>query len=262
MQAFKDQLGNTIKLGEVPKRIISIVPSQTEFLWNIGVHNELVGITKFCVHPNKLKKNILLVGGTKKLNIQKIRSLKPDLIIGNKEENEKADIVLLQQEFNVWMSDIYNFEDAFDMMLRLGKIVDKEKKSMELVSQLKNNLVELKNTFKHQTVAYFIWNKPYMLAANSTFINSVLSYIGFRNVCSNLERYPQLSNEQLQQLEPDFCFLSSEPFPFKEKHVKELQQLLPKTNICIVDGELFSWYGSRLVHLNTYIKKLKKQINA
>lgn len=262
MLEFKNQMGNVIKLAKKPVRIISIVPSQSEFLWDLGLHQELVGITKFCIHPDEMYKSIARVGGTKKLDIEKIRVLKPDLIIGNKEENERSDIELLQKEFNVWMSDIYTFEDSFLMMSELGKILGKETESKKIVDDIRTSLSQVKTIFSKQKVAYFIWNKPYMLAAKNTFIDFVLKHIGLTNAFEHLDRYPEVDEVSLRKIDPHFCFLSSEPFPFNEEHIIELQKTLPNAKIVIVDGELFSWYGSRLVHLNAYIKNLKKQLHA
>lgn len=261
MLKYKDQLGNIIKLDKKPLRIISIVPSQSEFLWDIGLRNELVGITKFCVHPGEMFKSIERVGGTKNLNINKIRALKPDLIIGNKEENEQADIELLQKEFNVWMSDIFTFDDAFEMMNGLGEIFDKKNQAKKIVDEIKRTLPEVKNIFKGQKTAYFIWYKPYMCAAKNTFIDHVLNYVGLKNALGNLKRYPKLDDEKLKQIELEFCLLSSEPFPFKVKHIKELRDKLPEAKIVIVDGEIFSWYGSRLLHFTEYVKQLKKMLD-
>lgn len=257
MPIYTDQLNNKLKLTSTPKRIISIVPSQSEFLWEIGIRKELVGITKFCIHPNQMFTSIERVGGTKKLNIAKIRALKPDLIIANKEENNQQEIELLQKEFNVWISDIYNFQDAFKMMEKLSVILNKEGETQKLITDIKASLKPIKNIFKQKTVAYFIWNKPYMLAASNTYINFALNYLGLKNAVENLQRYPEVNNETLKKLNPDICFLSSEPFPFKQKHVLELQQILPKSKIIIVDGEVFSWYGPRMLHLADFLKLLK-----
>lgn len=262
MLECKDQIGNVIKLAKKPIRIISIVPSQSEFLWDLGLRDELVGITKFCIHPNEMYSSIERVGGTKKLDIEKIRALKPDLIIGNKEENERSDVELLQKEFNVWMSDIYTFEDSFEMITQLGIILGKEFEARKIVDAIRTSLTEIKDIFSKHTVAYFIWNKPYMLAAKNTFIDFVLNYVGLTNAFSHLERYPEVDENALKKEDPDLCFLSSEPFPFKEEHLIELQKTLPNSKIVIVDGEVFSWYGSRLLHLNAYIKDLKEQLNA
>ncbi|MBL7931850.1 MAG: ABC transporter substrate-binding protein [Bacteroidia bacterium] len=256
MPLFTDQIGHHINFEKTPTRIVSIVPSQSEFLWDIGLREELVGITRFCIHPEEMYKKIERVGGTKELNLEKIRLLKPDLIIGNKEENSEEQIRQLQEEFPVWMSDIYSFEDSFKMMHDLGIILEKEREAKKIVADIKKTLPKIKNKFSAQTLAYFIWNKPYMLAAKNTFIDYVINYIGFTNACASLERYPEMTDEELVKLNPELCFLSSEPFPFKEKHVEALQTILPKAKIRIVDGEIFSWYGSRLLNLADYLNSL------
>lgn len=257
-----DQLNNVISLKSKPKRIISLVPSQSEFLWDLGLRSELVGITKFCIHPIEMFTSIERVGGTKALNLDKIRQLKPDLIIGNKEENDHNQINELQKEFNVWMSDIYNFDDAFGMMRAIGNMCGKKEEVKNSVANLQLSCARTKNVFPLNRVAYFIWNNPYMVAGNNTFIDSVLNHLGFINVFGSFERYPLIDDEMLKVHEIDICFLSSEPFPFKDEHVKELQNKLPNTKIMLVDGEMFSWYGSRLLHLENYIKELKERIDA
>jgi len=256
MSVYKDQVGNLVRLSKRPQRIISLVPSQSEYLWDLGLRSALVGITKFCIHPDDMYCGFARVGGTKKLDLDKIRELKPDLIIGNKEENERSQIEELQKEFPVWMSDIYTFEDTFAMMKAIGEMLDKRKESETLVDTLRNSLTSIQNIFVKKRVAYFIWNKPYMLAASSTFIDHVLNHLGLENALSKYDRYPELNEDQLQEINPDICFLSSEPFPFKEEHVKELQIILPKSQIVIVDGEVFSWYGTRLLHLAKYVAGL------
>lgn len=257
MLTFTDQTGHTITLRETPKRIISIVPSQSEFLWDIGLQNQLVGITKFCIHPKEMYTSVTRVGGTKKLNIEKIRELKPDLIIGNKEENEKEQIEQLQKEFNVWMSDIYNFDDSFAMMQSLGEITGKREEADNWVSKIKSELIPIKNIFPKKKVLYFIWKDPYMIAAGNTFIDHVLNYIGLENAANQLQRYPEMSEEVLKNIEPEVCFLSSEPYPFKEKDIEDINRILPDCKIKIMDGEVFSWYGSRLHDLPAYLKKLE-----
>jgi len=256
MFKYTDQLGVTLSFKERPKRIISIVPSQSELLSDLGLREELVGITKFCVHPSEMFEAVQHVGGTKKLNLEIIRKLKPDLIIGNKEENDKGQIELLRKEFNVWMSDIYNFEDACAMMKSIGDIFNKKAAADLIVKNLILSLTNIKNLFKNNRIAYFIWNKPYMVAADATFINHVLSHLGFENAFSCLTRYPEVSDELLKQINPGVCLLSSEPFPFKEKHICEIQRKLPDAKILIVDGEVFSWYGTRLLHLEKYLKSI------
>ncbi|MES2678736.1 MAG: helical backbone metal receptor [Bacteroidota bacterium] len=260
MFEFTDQLKNTIALKHRPKRIISLVPSQSELLWDLGLGNKLVGITKFCIHPAEMFAKVERVGGTKTLDIDKIRSLKPDLIIGNKEENEKSQIELLQKEFNVWMSDIVTFEQSFEMIGCLGKIFENETRAEELIKSIAESLERVKNNFSGQRILYFIWNKPYMVAGSGTFIDHVLTYLGFENAAAPFQRYPRLSEEDLHKINPELCFLSSEPFPFKKQHIIEMQEQLPAAKIRIVDGEVFSWYGSRLLRLGDYVKKLSLEL--
>jgi ABC-type Fe3+-hydroxamate transport system substrate-binding protein len=260
MSTYTDQLGNKLDFEKKPQRVISLVPSQSEFLWDIGIRAELVGITRFCIHPHEMFKNVERVGGTKKLNLEKIRRLQPDLIIGNKEENDQAQIETLQREFPVWMSDINDFDGAFEMMEKLGFLLGMEKRSGEIISELKRSLPEIKDIFTGQKVVYFMWKNPYMLAAKNTFIDHVLNYAGLTNAASHLQRYPEVNARDLKELDPEYCFLSSEPFPFKQEHAVELNELLPKARIMIIDGEMFSWYGSRLLRLAGYVKELKKKM--
>lgn len=252
---FTDQLNNSIELNAFPKRIISIVPSQSELLWDLGLREELVGITKFCIHPKKLNQSVTHIGGTKTLNIDKIRLLKPDVIIGNKEENDQTQIEVLQKEFKVWMSDIYTLDDSLSMIEGIGELVNKDEEAKKLTSLISTSFKDLKQT--HQTVLYFIWKKPYMVAGRATFIGHILEKIGLKNCISDINsRYPILSLDDIINLNPELIFLSSEPYPFKEAHVKELQKQLPNTRILIVNGELFSWYGSRLTHSVKYFNEL------
>lgn len=257
---YSDQTGHAIYLAEPPRRIVSLVPSQSEYLWYLGLQDEIVGITKFCIHPAEMFQSVERVGGTKQLDMNKIKSLKPDLIIGNKEENVKEQIEALRREFNVWMSDVNTFDEAFAMMLALGEMCGRDEEAKRVVGCLREQLPRSKNILPAYTVAYFIWNKPWMLAAGNTFIHHVLEYSGLRVIPAHAQRYPELSEEALRTLDPQLCFLSSEPFPFAQKHAEELNGILPRTKIIFTDGEMLSWYGSRLLHLPAYLNNLKKQI--
>jgi len=259
---FTDQLGRNVSIHFPPKRIISLVPSQTEFLYDLGLDTEIVGQTLFCIHPKIKHKTKTIIGGTKNLKLDVIAQLKPDLIIGNKEENEQKQIEYLMHHFPVWMSDIYTLEDSFKMMESLGQLTHKPLEAKQIVNQIKLSFSDLQLfNNPNNKVAYFIWRNPYMVAANHTFINHLLQKLNFSNVFANhLERYPQVTSEDLIVANPDFVFLSSEPYPFKEKHIAELQQLLPKAKILLVDGEMFSWYGSRLLHSVSYFGQLLAQL--
>ena len=255
-------MGRKVHIPARPMRIISVVPSQTELLADLGLSDQLIGITKFCIHPNYIYKNKERIGGTKSLNINKIKALKPDLIIGNKEENAKADIVKLEQDCPVWMSDIYTLEDAFYMMEQLGIICQKQMDASKLIERIKLGFDAIRPLKEPVKCAYFIWKNPDMVAGNNTFINHILSKLGFSNVFEHLaySRYPELSEEIIARANPQVVFLSSEPYPFKEKHIQAFAKYWPKANIILVDGELFSWYGSRLLHAPPYFSKLLNEI--
>jgi ABC-type Fe3+-hydroxamate transport system substrate-binding protein len=261
---FTDQLGKEVMINYPPKRIISVVPSQTELLFELGLNAEVIGITKFCVHPVSQFKAKTKVGGTKKLNIELIRSLQPDLIIGNKEENTKEDIELLSAEFPVWMSDIYNLEDAMKTITQIAELVDRQPEAAYLNHLINAGFTDLQTLALQmgidQKVAYVIWKDPYMLAGKDTFINDILMKIGLTNVTREI-RYPEIAVEELAVLKPDLVFLSSEPYPFGEKHIAELQSAVPGAKIMLVDGEMFSWYGSRLVKAVQYMFQLQPMLN-
>ena len=263
IKTFIDQLGHKVKLNYPPKRIISLVPSQTELLFYLGLEHKIVGITKFCIHPEEqfLKKD--KIGGTKNLNFEKIIGLQPDLIIGNKEENEKSQIEKLSQQFPVWMSDINKLEDAFEMIAQIGLLTNREENANQLNQKLKEGFSDFEDSMQSiplKSAAYFIWRKPFMVAANNTFINEILKIAGFENIYYYLDRYPEVTLERLAEAKPDVILLSSEPFPFKEKHISEIREFCPDSIIKIVDGEMFSWYGNRLMHAVRYFEVLRKEL--
>lgn len=254
-----DQMNRSVSVPVMPKRIVSLVPSQTELLHQLGCSNEVVGQTLFCIHPPEMHVLKPRIGGTKNINIAKVHELQPDLIIGNKEENSKEQIEELAKKYPVWMSDITNLADALAMIIQVGELVNQPQSAKQLANQIENSFTQIK-PIQSQSVLYLIWRKPWMAAGSSTFIGDMLNRMGLCNVCHGT-RYPELSNETIQQLNPSQVFLSSEPYPFKEKHIAELQKLLPTATITLVDGELFSWYGSRLVYSANYFQQLNSAIS-
>lgn len=243
MKTIKDQLNNTLQLTATPQRVISVVPSITELLYDLDV--DVVGVTTFCVHPNEWYKNKPRIGGTKKLNVTKILELKPDLILANKEENTKGDIKYLAQHVPVFGTDIPTVEAAYDMIDRVGLLLDRQKEANQLQSELKalQSAIPIRSP---RRCLYLIWRDPFMTIGGDTFIHSTLHVAGFQNVSSDQIRYPELTVEKIKQLNPEIILLSSEPYPFKEKHISELKEILPQAKIQLVDGELYSWYGSRM----------------
>ncbi len=255
---FTDQMHRKVRLEYQPKRIISIVPSQTELLYDLGLRDEVIGITKFCVHPDEWYQTKTRLGGTKQLAIEKILTLKPDLVIGNKEENTREDIELLEKNTTVWMSDISNIEEALSMIHHLGVVVGKEIQAAKLVGEIASAFESVNDLFQGKTVLYYIWNEPEMLVGKDTFIDSMLSRIGLVNVCKDV-RYPTWDDEKIIE-QPDYVFLSTEPYPFKENHLRRFQQKFTNSQVCLVDGEYFSWYGSRMRFAPTYFQGLFNQL--
>ncbi|MDG4654355.1 ABC transporter substrate-binding protein [Chryseobacterium arthrosphaerae] len=241
-------------------KIVSLVPSITEALFDLGLtENEVVGRTKFCIHPQHKIKNVAVIGGTKNINIDKIKALQPDLILANKEENVKDQVEALMADCKVMVTHVETIEDNYYLLKNLGKLFGKEERAQAF--NLK--IYDILNQTKLDTpvkAAYLIWKNPYMTIGKDTFIHRILSEIGFENVFKDKTRYPQIEAEDLA--EADVIMLSSEPFPFKEKHIEELRIVYPDKKIMIVDGEAFSWYGTHIAKCENYFKELVSEIHS
>jgi ABC-type Fe3+-hydroxamate transport system substrate-binding protein len=256
-RSFLDQMNNMVTIDFPPRRIVSLVPSQTELLADLDLDEKLVGITKFCVHPQAWIEPKKIVGGTKQFNFEVIQALEPDLIIANKEENYQEGITRLKAKYPVWVSDIVSVEDAIAMVASLGELTNSKTQAGNVIASI-NEAFERLNQVPTVSALYLIWQKPWMAAGRDTFINTIMEKMGLKNAVPE-SRYPELSDEYIQAINPDYVLLSSEPFPFQEKHIEMLQQLLPLSKIMLVDGEMFSWYGSRLIKAPSYLNTLKFQ---
>lgn len=257
MPTVHDQMHRTVTVPERPQRIISLVPSLTELLFDLGMGERVVGITKFCIHPAEWFRTKARIGGTKQVDIAKVRALGPDLIIGNKEENAQADIDALAQEFTVWMSDVKDLDEALSMIREIGGITGSVPAAEGIITEIAGSFAKLEPLSPSLSAAYFIWRQPWMLAGEGTFIQDLLSRCGF-SLPEHLGagRYPELDDPTLAALDPDIVLLSSEPFPFTERHIPEVNMILPGTPVHPVDGEMFSWYGSRLRTSSAYFEQL------
>ncbi len=260
MPVFIDQTRRTVSVTGIPQRIISLVPSQTELLFDLGLHDEVIGITKFCVHPVEWFRSKTKIGGTKRINTDLIHQLNPDLIIANKEENDKEQVEELANYFPVWISNVGNLDEAYYMIKQVGLITNKEQPANKIVSLIKENFAELPAPDIRFPTTYLIWKDPYMTIGGDTFIHALLEAAGFENIFAGQTRYPAIRIDDLEKVGCQLLLLSSEPFPFKQKHIEELQAQLPATKIVLVDGEMFSWYGSRLLSAPGYFRKLGEEI--
>lgn len=256
MKTYKDQIGNRITLKGLPQRIVSLVPSQTQLLYDLGLEDRVVGITKFCIHPAHWFASKTRVGGTKTVNIDKVAALNPDLIIGNKEENTAVDIEALQSLAPVWVSDVNTLEDALEMIQHLSEITGRTSQGSQMIQTISKRFTALENRssvhpLKGKSVVYVIWNEPIMAAGTQTFIHDMLERCGLEN-CIQTSRYPEITGN----VKTDFVFLSTEPFPFSETHFPHYQRIFPSAKIVLVNGEPFSWYGSALIEAPRYFEQL------
>lgn len=258
---FKDQINRTIHFKDTPKRIISLVPSQTELLCDLGLEANLVGLTKFCIHPHHIKTNVAVVGGTKQIHLDKIKALQPDIILCNKEENTKAIVEACELICNVHVSDIFNIDDSIELIKQYGSIFNKEQEAISVSNKIECEMNDFDVFIQNKPilkVVYFIWKAPWMVAGNNTFIDYLLHVNKFENNYSNKERYPEVKLvKNIENEKVDLVLLSSEPFPFKEVNKAEVQDFYPNATIMLVDGEMFSWYGSRLIKAFSYFKTLR-----
>lgn len=239
-------------------RIVSLVPSQTELLYDLGLREEVVGITKFCVHPEEWIHSKAIVGGTKNVNHEVVDSLKPDLVIANWEENTKEDVELLKKKYRVWVSDVSSADDAYKMIASVGEMTGKLSKAEEIISEIQTSLASLPS-FKIKRALYLIWKKPWMTVGTDTFIHSMMKVAGFENVVVGT-RYPKLTDEDIKTLDPEVVLLSSEPYPFKDQHVDEIRKIVKGAEVVLVNGEVFSWYGGRMREAAGYFKALRLQL--
>lgn len=252
----KDHLGREVSIPYEPQRIISLCPSQTETLIELGLQDKMVGRTRFCIHPEEIVKEITVIGGTKKADVEKIRELNPDLIIGEKEENTPEMIEGLEKDFPVYITDVTDLPSAYQMIRDLGYIGGKKEAGIELADRVKEAFDSIKPFKEAIPVIYFIWKEPWMVVGQHTYIGSVLDKLGLQNIYASTEnRYPSIHLDEFRNSGAKLVLLSSEPFPFKEKHIEALKELLPEAHIELVDGEMFSWYGSRMLNAKPYLQQ-------
>lgn len=242
------------------QRIVSLVPSLTELLIDLGLKNQLAGRTRFCVHPEQKVASIPIIGGTKNPRLDKIHQANPDLIIANKEENRPQDVRSLMQDFEVEVTDISTIEDALITIHKLGQRLGAEEQAETLIQNIQERLSERPEEPKLRT-AYLIWKDPWMTVGGDTYIHDVLSHWKLPNVFGGEKRYPKFELEELKSYHPDLILLSSEPFPFKEKHLAPIEEACPAARVLLVEGEWFSWYGSHMKHAFGRLNVWRKAIS-
>ncbi|HBP20167.1 MAG TPA: cobalamin-binding protein [Planctomycetes bacterium] len=254
---IRDALGRELELARPPRRIVSLVPSLTALLDGLGLDEEVVGLTRFCVHPAGWKARKAVVGGTKDVRVEKVLALEPDLVLANWEENAREQVEALEAAgVAVYVTQVRDLAEDLAMVRALGELVGREARGEELARETERAFAAL-GGLEPLRALYLIWREPFMSVGGDTFVSAMLGEAGFVNVCGERERYPTLTPDELAALAPEVVLLSSEPYPFKEQHLAEVAALVPEAKVALADGELFSWYGSRILLAPDYFRRLR-----
>lgn len=243
-----------------PARLVSLVPSTTETVFALGAGDRLVGVTRFCVHPREARQRAVVVGGTKNPNLERIFELRPDVVLANQEENRKEDIEKLRSRLEVHLAFPRTVDEARSDILGLGDVLEVEERAAALASEIDGARLALHQVAKRFRYLYFIWRRPFMVAGPDTFIDGLLTEAGGRN-CAPRDRgrYPQLGIDEIERTDADVLLLSSEPFPFREAHRLELASRVSGDRVLLVDGELLSWHGVRMIEGLRYLGELARR---
>lgn len=253
-------MGRAVQIPTAPQRVVSLVPSQTELLIDLGLEAEVVGVTKFCVHPEGLRREKAVVGGTKQIRLDDLLALAPDLVLANKEENTEAMVRAISAHAPVYVTDVSTVAEGLEMIRAVGEITDRGAAGAALAAEISTGFEALRDRWAADpiAVAYLIWRGPYMAAGGQNFIDDVLRWGGLINVFGDTPRYPEITLEALAAAAPERILLSSEPYPFTAAHAAEIEAACPSA-VALVDGEPFSWYGSRMRHTPAYLAALRAQ---
>jgi ABC-type Fe3+-hydroxamate transport system substrate-binding protein len=239
--------------ASAPQRIVSLVPSLSDLLDALGLDARVAGVTRFCVHPVPWRRTKRVVGGTKTVDVEKVRRLAPDLVLANREENVREQVEAVAAFAPVYLTDVATLGDALAMIRDVGALTGTEAAAEALAARIEAGFAALAAA-PPLRAAYFIWKDPWMTVGGDTFIHDVLARTGFENVFADRARYPEVTPVAVAATRPDVLMFSSEPFRFREKHVGAMRAACP----WFVDGEAFSWYGPRLLHTPEHVRALRR----
>jgi len=253
MAGFTDALGQHFARAE-NARIVSLVPSITETLITLGLHQQLVGRTGFCIHPRGQVADIAKVGGTKDVKLDAVRRLSPTHVIVNIDENEAPTVDALRAFVpNVVVTHPNSPQDNLALYRLLGGIFGRDEAARELCRRLQGQLDALSSSDRpRETVLYLIWKDPWMTVAADTYIARTLAMVGWDvphppGGDRGASRYPRLADLDAEAARVGRVLLSTEPFSFREPHAQELRRRWPGKPVELIDGEWTSWYGARAI---------------
>ena len=240
-------------------RIVSLVPSWTEYVVDLGCAGQLVGRTKFCVRAGEEAERIPVIGGTKRIHLDRIEKLKPDLVIASKEENTREEVEACRAFSDVLVTDVRTISDAFEALETIGEAVEQAAVGASWRSNIEKAWGEPRA--EHAQALYAIWQNPLMVAGHDTYIHAAMNWWGIGNAAPATAegRYPELHAEHLDTLAGTPFLLASEPYPFASKHCAQFASagLRPM----LVDGEAFSWCGSRMLHTVHYLNGMREALD-
>ncbi|MGH7865193.1 MAG: helical backbone metal receptor [Candidatus Binataceae bacterium] len=253
-----DDLGFRVELAAPPRRIVSLVPSWTETLFALGLHREVVGVTRFCSQPVDKVAPLPRVGGTKNPDIAAITGLRPDLVIANAEENRREDVERLRTEgIAVFTTYPRTIAQAVESILRLGRVLARMAQADTLAREIVRSVSAIEaglGVWSKMRLRTFcpIWKNPWMAFNADTYAHDVLRMLGFNNVYAAAgERYPATTLDDALGRRPDVILLPDEPYLFGDRDVEEIKSLLPaplSRRVLIVSGRDLHWYGVHMVN--------------
>jgi iron complex transport system substrate-binding protein len=246
MIRIRDALGVELALERPARRVVSLVPSITETLFDLGAGAILRGCTRFCIHPKDGVAGVPKVGGTKDPDLAGILALAPDLVLANREENRESDVAELRKSVPVHVSYPRDLPGLLAFLEELGALVGLAEAARAAISRIESAQRAFIPPARPPRVAYLLWREPWMAAGADTFIDGMLAACGFQNALGHEARYPVTELQALRGA-VDALLLSSEPFPFGERHRPECAAAtgLDLSRVQLVSGEAFSWFGTR-----------------
>jgi ABC-type Fe3+-hydroxamate transport system substrate-binding protein len=260
-----DAIGRAHALARADARIVCLVPSITETLFELGAGDRLVGRTGFCIHPKDQVRTVPKVGGTKSVDLEAIRELRPTHVIVNIDENEKATVDQLASFVpNVVVTHPLGPLDNLPLYRLLGGIFDCAGKAAELCEAFQKAYFHAAGAcadLPRERVLYLIWKSPWMTVSRDTYISRTLAAVGWDTAeIESTDRYPRIELTAALLGRVDRILLSSEPYAFREKHLEEIRSLQPpdhRATVSLIDGEMTSWYGSRAIEGMKYLSRLR-----
>lgn len=261
----KDQLGREHKFDETPKRIVSLVPSVTETLFDLGLEDQLIGITTACTHPYQLQVTKETIGETKNVAIEQVKLLHPDIIIANIEENTLEQIEQLKDICPVWLTHVRTMDQNIQLIEVLGQLFNKRIEARKWIDKIQFGLRDLMDFVSgkpEHKVAYFVGRDPFIVAGEGTLIQEFLTLNQFENVyASRIAPYPEIELKKIRiEGDPEVVFLPTIPYPFKEEDAFEIGRFTHHGKTVFVDGEMFTWYGTHVCKAFEYFKQIHNRL--